>query len=429
MKGILTIILLNLSFNLGESIVAQKPEVFTQDTVIGAKLYLYMPRFKSVPKFNAIHLNGKQVFAVTGISRLEYTVLSEGVLQVSNAKNVRVKGASSLSINVIAGGSYYIKVDRKGKLLLQTNPTLASVEYNSAEIFTSASVKIQEDRVLPIPGMSIARETERRAALAELEKLKLEETEKEVEEAIKEFFEELKKKKELNDHIQPRIEVEVQKGPVGSDGYYTYNLRTSYSYDFDAEEGVSAELVNYPSGSYVLETSKAALATANAMRESIDRYLYKYFEPGSIIKIRIVGSADSSPIRRPITYKEEYANISGEEYYITDDYDLVGGDVPAIDSLKLDETSLNTEPTVESDNKYGQERVASITDHGNTFATNEDLAFLRAKGIQYFIESKVNSLSKTKNEYLFQVKIEDGVGGNYRKVVIELLIEDILRGK
>lgn len=428
MKSLLLSLLLIVAFSHNPS--SEAINEVDQEQVNKARLYIYMPRFKSVPKFNSIHLNGRQVFAVTGISRLEYTLVSEGVLQVSNAKNVRVKGASSLSINVVAGGTYYVKVDRKGKLVLQTDLILSNTEYSNSEVFSSSAIKIQEDRVLPIPGMSVARETERRAALVELEKIKLQETEEEVEASIRAYFEELKKKKELNDHIQPRIEVEVEKGPVGNDGYYTYNLRTSYSYDYDAEEGgVTAELINYPSGAYVLETSKAALATANAMRESIDRYLYKYFEPGSIIKIRIVGSADSSPIRSAIAYGEEYAAISGDLFYITNDYQLIAGEVPAIDSLKVEENSLNTELAAEPAAYYGKESIARITDNDNTFSTNEDLAFLRAKGIQYFIESKVNSLSKTKNEYLFQVKIEDGVGGNFRKVVIELLIEDILRGK
>lgn len=394
-------------------------------------LYFYMPKFKGVPQFNAIYLNGQQVFAVTSKSRHEYRFVSEGVLQVSNAKNVRTRGASSVSINIAGGGTHYIKIDRKGKLSLMTNNTIAKAEYEDSGTFSSSPIVKTEDRILPIPGMSIAREIERRTALAELEKLKLQDTKEEIEAAIEEYFDELKEKEELNDNIKPKIEVSVEKGKIGGDGYYQYNLRTSYSYDYKEDQGISAELINYPSGSYLLETSKAALATANAMKESIDRYLYRYFEPGSIIKIRIVGSADSSPIRTALPYKGEYSSIAWDPYYLTDSYNLVDGEYPSIDSLKIEPPERVNDSTQQAESlesAYGEALTPSIKDN-NAFSTNEDLAYLRAKGIQQFIEAKVSALKSTKNEYLFQVKIEDGRGGNFRKVVIEILIEDILRDK
>jgi len=285
------------------------------------------------------------------------------------------------------------------------------------------------------PSESLSKEEIDSLKLLALEALELREKLAEKEKAMKaqleEYFELMKALNQLDEGVEPVVHVGMEQGGINDRGEMRYNIRATYSYDI-IEEGVKAELIHYPSGAYQLEKSAAALATALSMKKSIEKYMEEYFEPGSIVKIRIIGSADASPIFSPISYTGEFLDIENHTYELIDDYQIILTENPAIDSVLINQSSgenlMREVAKAPETLKAGQNR--SITLRSSTgFQENEELAYLRSLGIKHYMMNNIPSLHNTRNEFIHQTKLEQSIGGIFRKVVIELLIEDVLTGK
>ena len=249
-------------------------------------------------------------------------------------------------------------------------------------------------------------------------------------EQLEEYFELMKAINSLDENVKPLVHMGMEEG-VTKGSRVTYNVRATFSYDIVAD-GVKAELVHYPVGEYLLDKSAAALATAFSMRKSIQNYMSEYFEPGSLVKIRIIGSADAQKINRPIPYRGEYQTVNNQEFYITDDYQIIYTENPEIDSTVVDRQTgkeLMSSVAVKPEPLAKGTRRTIDVNPSTVIAENETLAYLRSHGIRDYMLSKIPDLKRTRNEFLHQVKIEKGIGGRFRKVVIELLIEDVLRSK
>lgn len=259
----------------------------------------------------------------------------------------------------------------------------------------------------------------------------LEEKEAQMKEQLLEYFELMKAINKLDQNVQPIVHVGMEEGGM-KDGRMVYNIRASFSYDFIEEEGIKADLVHYPPGAYQLEKSAAASATAFAMKKSLKNYLAEYFEPGSTVKIRIIGSADARANVIGLEYKGEYGNIKQQQYFVAEDYQIVITKNPEIDSTYIQERNGEEllEMVAESPEavRLGQPRSIDLQTK-DTFKENEVLAFLRSQGVREYILREVEELKNTKNEFTHQAKIEEEIGGKFRKVVIEILIEDVVRAK
>ena len=263
-------------------------------------------------------------------------------------------------------------------------------------------------------------------------RFELEEKEKAMKSQLQEYFELMKAINQLDPNVQPVVHLGMEEGDVKANGQMTYNIRATFSYDLISDEGVKAELIHYPPGAYQLDKSAAASATAFSMKKSIENYLSDYFEHGSIVKVRIIGSADASPIYSPIVYLGEYEPIERGTFHLVNDYQLIITQNPLIDSVYLPTYSGSELLTkaASKPKKIQQGRIKNINLARNQgFTANETLAYLRSLGIKEYILSKISALSKTRNEFLHQVKLEESIGGIYRKVVMELLIEDVVRLK
>lgn len=271
--------------------------------------------------------------------------------------------------------------------------------------------------------------------LLALEALKLRmvlaEKEKAMRRQLEEYYELMKAFNQIDQGVEPVVYVGMEQGGLNEKGEMMYNIRATYSYDI-VDEGVKTELVHYPSGKYQLERSAAATATAFAMRKSIENYLFEYFEPGSIVNIRIIGSADASPINIPLSYNGEYEKLVGHKYELVSDYQIIFTEDP-----ELTEKDIENQPGFELMQQVagkpdalqkGEQRSMSLVRNGK-FKENEELAYLRSLGIRHYMINNIPALLKTQNNFIMQTKLEENVGGIFRKVVIEVLIEDILRKK
>jgi hypothetical protein len=106
------------------------------------------------------------------------------------------------------------------------------------------------------------------------------------------------------------------------------------------------------------------------------------------VKIVIKGSADAAPIKKALTYKNEYGEFT---------------DAPVI---------ANGEATTLTVNKKTGIR------------TNEELAFLRAMGMKDSMEKGVKALKTMIATYETQVEQAEGVGGQFRRIFVDYIFED-----
>ena len=114
----------------------------------------------------------------------------------------------------------------------------------------------------------------------------------------------------------------------------------------------------------------------------------KYLAEGKQVKVIITGSADASPIRGRIAYDGRYGGFMDEPYYKDGN----------LDNITVTKTSGITQ--------------------------NEQLALLRAAGVQNYIDKNVTTLNNTKNEYEYHVEVAKERGGEFRKINVEFVIMD-----
>lgn len=405
------------------------------DSVGYSTICFLRPAMKAGAKKNIeLYLNSRPIYALANGERLVYRAYSEGLLRITNPAE---KHASELALNIEKGKTYYVTV---GKQLAQVKDTVAAqAAYHDAKAYAGQTKSIAEDRELPLPRMSIALESQRIKEVAVTTDNTVKEKQLQIRKDMDTYFKKLKESHALSDGVEPRANVQIEEaGSRG--GIMRYNLRAAYSYEV-VDDGIQAELTHYPAGAYLLETSKAASATAMAMKETIVLYLQDYFEPGSVVNIRVIGSADAQPISTKIVYKGEYDPSNPIPYFLTDDYQVTfAGNEYTIDSVENRGASAAhgfDRRKTKGNNKIAAAAKAKEQGVPRSFGmsarqvieTNSDLAFLRAYGIRNFMEKEILILKKTRNKFTHQAKIEKGVGGTYRKVVIEIVVEDILRNK
>ena len=259
----------------------------------------------------------------------------------------------------------------------------------------------------------------------------LAEKEKAMRQQLEEYYELMKALSQLDQGVEPIVHLGMEQGGLNEKGEMTYNIRATYSYDI-IDKAVKAELVHYPSGKYQLEKSAAACATAFAMKKSIELHMSEYLEPGSIVRVRIIGSADASRIYKPLVYQGEYDVLSQHLFELVNDYQIIVTEDPTITEQQIEkepgyELMRQVAGTPDELTK-GETQSIDLMVNGR-FQKNEELAYLRSLGIKHYMLSNIPTLNKTQNNFLMQVKLEENVGGIFRKVVIELMIEDVLRDK
>ena len=111
-------------------------------------------------------------------------------------------------------------------------------------------------------------------------------------------------------------------------------------------------------------------------------------KPGKQIKVKITGTADAAPITGRIAYDGCYGNFTNELVY---------------KNGKLGNISVSKE--------------SGVTE-------NEQLAFLRAAGVQDYIQKHIAALQEMKCDYTYDIKVSDQKGGAFRQIHVEFLFID-----
>ncbi|MCU0443966.1 MAG: hypothetical protein MUE85_03550 [Microscillaceae bacterium] len=397
-----------------------------------AEIYIYRFKAKSEDVFT-LFFNRKEVLKMASGGRLLYRLRSEGSITVTAIAGTSYQEPSSRdknyrSFTVEKGKSYYLEIS--GSKTAEITYVLSQISgkrnFEDDKKFVGDVIKQEENINDPIPSLSIEKNIVKFKEMVNKAKVEIAQKEKEIKKKINDYFEDLKKRAKLAREVSPNVNVNVEEdGMYG--GRMRYNLRATYSYEVD-EGGVKAELAHYPSGKYQLPTSPAALATTQAMKETIEYYLAEYFEPGGIVNVRVTGSADAIPIRNPYFYLGEYNEIADQDYYLASSYETISKGVQ-IDSAKVGKKdgAAEAKSSAPAFIENSPKKAISLK-KGDKITQNEQLAFLRTMGIRYFVENDIAPLQRTKNQFIHRGKVE-GSGSKYRKVIIELAIQDIFRNK
>ncbi len=394
----------------------------------GAHIYVYRPKTKSEDVFS-IFFNRKKVFTMESGTRYTYTIASEGSLTVvcivgSAFQEPNSKASNFRTLTIEKGKEYHFEASAKGELKYVLNPTLAKQTMEDNTKFVKPLAIVAEDPNDPIPSLSIEKKIVRFKEMVKKTQQDVAKKEREIKKKVEDYFADLKSKAKLAKEVNPNVNVALNEDGVYG-GVMRYSLKASYSYEVD-ETGLRAELVHYPPGKYQLPTSYAAQATVSAMKQTIEEYLAEYIEPGSTVSIRITGSADATPIQNKYFYEGEYNESIEGRYYIANDY----GAAPKRFEVDSTKTKTKSEDEYRSTPVFLENSTENALSfkRGDRITQNEQLALLRTMGIRYYMENDIKPLKSTKNSFIQRVKVE-GTGSKFRKVVIELSIQDIFRNK
>jgi cell division protein YceG involved in septum cleavage len=145
---------------------------------------------------------------------------------------------------------------------------------------------------------------------------------------------------------------------------------------------------DFAPGRYKSNESVAAQTMLGIMDKAMQGEFSKYIKEGKKVKIIITGSADGSPIKRPLPYSGEYG-----------DY--------------------NNAPV-----NFKGETLALTVNKNTGIATNEQLAFMRSMGMKDSIKKKITVLEKL--DCLFETQIEQAeeIGGKYRRIYVDYIFVD-----
>ena len=178
-------------------------------------------------------------------------------------------------------------------------------------------------------------------------------------------------------HISVKTGVE---NAVDADGKKIINYNVDFTYE--VEEEFSAR-DDFKPGHYHVEESNAAMIMLKIMTQAFEKDFAKYMVAGKQVKIKVKGSADASPIHRALAYDGKYGEYDGEPVYMNNE---------------LNNITLTKKEGI---------------------ATNEQLAFARALGVQNYIEKEISAFGEMKRDYEYHIEVSKEEGSKFRRISVQ----------
>ena len=184
-------------------------------------------------------------------------------------------------------------------------------------------------------------------------------------------------------HIDVKTKVDAS---VDAEGEKIMNYTVEFNYDVERE---FSSIEDFGLGRYLIGDSESAQAMLRIIQTAFQNEFKQYVRPDKKVKIVVTGSADAAPINKKIAYKEEYGAHQEELVY----------------------------------NKDGE--LGTITVSAATGITqNEQLAFLRALGVQSYVEEHLTELSEMQSEYEYHINVSAERGSEFRRIGIKFVFID-----
>lgn len=200
----------------------------------------------------------------------------------------------------------------------------------------------------------------------------------------KKIVDEAKCENKITDHTNISVNTEVVTD-FDASGRKIINYKVGYSYEVQKDFVANDD---FAPGKYKIEDSNAGMSMLAIVNEAFGTDFAQYIKAGKQIKIKLIGSADASPIKSKIAYDKCYGEYNNELIYMDG---------------KLNRVDLSKE--------------SGITE-------NKQLAFVRALGVKNYIEQNIPALKDMKCDYQYNVEVSDKKGGEYRRIGVEFLFID-----
>lgn len=192
------------------------------------------------------------------------------------------------------------------------------------------------------------------------------------------------KSKSISEHTKINVSTKTISEVDGA-GKKHVNYQVAFDYTVDA---AFSEREDFAPGKYQAEQSAAAQTMLSIINQAMQKDFASYTGSGKKVKITITGSADAIPIKRTIAYRGEYGDFV--------DVPVVKNDVPT---------------------------TISVT-KASGISANDQLAFLRASGMEKNISTNVSALKNMQTEYEKHVVQAEGIGGQYRRISVNFTFYD-----
>ena len=205
--------------------------------------------------------------------------------------------------------------------------------------------------------------------------------EKKMNKQIQQMLVNLPNAEKLYDETFVRISTQVVEDTT-EEGSPEINFVYNISYNCHHFEGTEDD---YPSGAYLWSTSNSCRAICNLTKSMIESELSDIFTAGRTTTITITSTTDAAEIQH-IDYKGEFGDL---RY------------MPAV---------------------FNDENVRISVDQKDGITTNAQLAYLRARSVQSFLDEQVGVLKRSQNEYRFVTRCFDMTGPHYRRSSLQIVV-------
>lgn len=195
----------------------------------------------------------------------------------------------------------------------------------------------------------------------------------------------------VSSSIQTDVRASI-KEDITEAGNKELNLHVEYFYEV-VKAQMEFKTDDYPAGFYTLNSSNAAMLTANFIKKTLEYNLKKYITPDRKISIVITGSTDASQVVSKLLYTGEFGEITDKLYFS--------------DGV-LQSISLKTNDPIQS---------------------NSQLAFLRTQGLKKYIETNIPILKQATLSFEQRAIVNKGIGAEFRRISVEIIIHDAFQKK
>lgn len=199
-----------------------------------------------------------------------------------------------------------------------------------------------------------------------------------------EVMEEAKTQNVVSDHTQISVKTEITPD-VDADGNKIMNYGVGFSYDVEAEFSAQED---FGAGKYHTSQSGAASSMVEIIRKAFEGEFAQYMKEGKKVRVAVTGMADNLKIHGRIAYDGIYGDFEDEPVY------------------------------------NGSELTALTVTKASGITQNEQLAFMRAVGVQQSIQEGVPQLSQMDAYYEYHIQLSDGTGGAFRRISVEFTFID-----
>lgn len=195
---------------------------------------------------------------------------------------------------------------------------------------------------------------------------------------------EAKQQNIISDHTNITVDSRLQPD-YDANGNQILNYIVTFTYD--VSPGFS-EKEDFGPGKYHIEESGAASAMLKIAQEAVDGDLKPYIDKSKKVNVKIMGTADATPIVSKIIYDGAYGDYDAEPVYV--------------------------------DNQLTPLTVVK----GSQIKENPQLAFTRALGVKEFLENNIPGFKNKNKDYRYEVSVSKEKGSEFRRIVTEFTFVD-----